>query len=254
MDILLTNDDGILAPGLLALYDAAGRFGTVHIVAPETPQSATGHSITLTSPLMCNTVQLREDIHGHSVDGRPADCVKLAIVELLPRRPNLVLSGINAGSNAGINILYSGTVAAAVEAALFGIPAVALSVVFHEKVDFAMARDVAAWVLQTLIENNTAAPAVVYNVNIPSLTPGWPKGIKVVKHSTQPMEDAFQKRTDPRGRLYFWMSPELNIEMHEQQTDVQALRDGYVAVTPLKFDLTDDSTVQQMQQWQWPKH
>lgn len=251
MQILLTNDDGILAPGLLCLYDAVKEFGTVHTVAPETPQSAVGHSITLANPLICNTVQLREGLSAWSVDGRPADCVKLAVAELLEEKPDLVVSGINAGANVGIYVIYSGTVAAAIEAALFGIPAVAFSLMFYDKLDFTMAGQIARSVLHTLIENNALQGGVVYTVNMPAPEFGWPKGIKVVRQSTAPMDDKFERRTDPKGRLYFWMNPDLELRENDHQTDVAAVREGYVAVTALRFDLTDRTKLKEMQTWPW---
>jgi len=251
MRILLTNDDGILAPGLLALHEAARPFGHIDVVAPETPQSAAGHSITLNSPLMCNMVQLKDDVSGYSVDGRPADCVKLAIAELLHEKPDVVLSGINAGANVGVNVIYSGTVAAAVEAALFGIPAVAFSLVFYDKLDFTTAGKVSRWVLRCLLDNDALAPGAVYNVNIPPPEVGWPKGIKAVKQSTRAAEDRFERRIDPRGRLYFWMNPDNDLSGPEPLTDAAAVREGYVAVTSLKFDLSDMERLEQMQTWRW---
>ncbi len=244
-NILITNDDGILAPGLLALANAVKDIGAISIVAPETTQSAAGHSITLSDPLICSQVELPGGFSGYSVAGRPADCVKLGLVELLPQilpppgKPDLVLSGINAGANVGINVLYSGTVAAAIESAFFNIPAVALSLCIRDKVDFDYAGKVARYVLDVLLERQVLRPGLVFNVNIPPLECGWPRGIKVVPQSTQCGNTVFDRRIDPRGRLYFWLTGEVGRCEEPHETDIQAIDEHYVSITPLMFDLTD---------------
>jgi 5'-nucleotidase len=244
MNILITNDDGILAPGLSALANCTEDLGRLFIVAPETTQSAAAHSITLTAPLICAKVQLPSGKSGYSVAGRPADCVKLAMVELLPSmldgegRPDMVLSGINAGSNIGINVLYSGTVAAAIEAAFFKVPAAAFSLCIKDKIDFDYAGRVARQVLNRLMGHHVMKPGVAINVNIPPVECGWPKGIRVVPQSTQCGSNIFDRRLDPRGRLYFWLTGETGIEA-ERGTDLAAIGEDYVSVTPLMFDLTN---------------
>lgn len=238
--ILITNDDGILAPGLAALIDAAKGLGTLHIVAPSTPQSAAGHSITLMDPLMCHTVTLPTGHTGYGVAGRPADCVKLAMTELLDVQPDLVLSGINAGANVGVNVLYSGTVAAAIEAAFFGVPAVALSLAFNERVDFDYAAEVARDTLNLLDAKGVLQPGRVLNVNIPPCDIGKPLGVRVVRQATQAWATRFHRRTDPRNRLYFWLDTDARPEITDGDgTDEQLIHKGFISVTPLQVDLTD---------------
>ncbi|MFA5863085.1 MAG: 5'/3'-nucleotidase SurE [Phycisphaerae bacterium] len=249
MNILITNDDGILAPGLLALAQAVKDMGRIFIVAPQTPQSASAHSITLNDPLVCSQVELPGGFTGSSVAGRPADCVKLALVEILPEKlpppgkPDLVLSGINAGANVGINVLYSGTVAAAIEAAFFNIPAVAFSLTIRDKVDFDYAGKVARQTLDHLLAQNLVQPGYVLNVNIPPPECRWPKGIKFVPQSTQVESTSFDRRIDPRGRLYFWLTADFQREAEQGETDVKTIDENYIAVTPLMFDLTDHKTL-----------
>ncbi len=242
-NILITNDDGILAPGLLALAESVKDLGRLHIVAPETVQSAAGHSITLMDPLMCRRVELPGGFSGYSVSGRPADCVKLALVELCPMGkdsgPEIVLSGINAGANVGINVLYSGTVAAAIEAAFFNLPAVAFSLAIKDKVDFAYAGKTARYVLDMLLSRQAVKPGYVINVNIPPCECGRPKGIRLVPQSTQCGSTNFDRRKDPRGRDYFWLTGDSIREEERSQTDVKAIEEDYISITPLMFDLTD---------------
>ncbi len=248
MNILISNDDGILAPGLLALANAVRDMGELSIVAPETTQSAAAHSITLTQPLICAPVELPGGFSGHSVAGRPADCVKLALAELLPdNRPDMILSGINAGANVGINVLYSGTVAAAIEGAFFDIPAVAFSLAIRDKVDFDYAGRVAREVLDFLLAREVVRPGYVINVNIPPSECGKPKGIKVVPQSTQCGSTVFDRRFDPRGRLYFWLTGDSGYCQEEKETDVAAIDENYVSVTPLMYDLTDHKRLSDFQ-------
>jgi len=247
MNILITNDDGILAPGLLALANAVKDLGRIHIVAPETTQSAAAHSITLTDPLICGQVELPGGLTGYRVAGRPADCVMLAMTELIPEpKPDLVLSGINAGANLGINVLYSGTVAAATEGAFFKLPSVAFSLKIRDKVDFDYAGKVARYTLDLLLAKSAVRPGYVINVNIPPPECGWPKGIRVVPQSTQCGNPVFDRRLDPRGRLYFWLTGSTDQCEEDGETDVFAVDENYIAVTPLMFDLTDYSRLKSL--------
>lgn len=241
MLILLTNDDGIRAPGILAALKVLRGLGDVHVVAPETVQSATGHGITIAQPLMTYDVPVDEQTVGISVDGRPADCVKLAVNQLLPRRPDLVVSGINSGANVGINVLYSGTVAAAIEAAFLGLPSVALSLHLVKGVpDYDNAARHCLGVIKTLIAEGGVAPGQMVNVNVPGGLTGEmrPRGTRVVRQCVRPWDDLYEKRLTPSGRPYFWNTAKFALKGTETDTDVGALRDGYVTVTPLKFDLT----------------
>ncbi len=249
LQILITNDDGILAPGLSALVRAASAFGDLHIVAPATAQSATAHSITLMQPIMCQQVELPGGMVGYSVEGRPADCVKLAITELMPVQPDLILSGINAGGNFGVNVLYSGTVAAAIEGALYKIPSIAFSLTIHEKIDFDYAQRNAQQVMEMLLANDVLDEPCVLNVNIPACEIGQPKGVKVVRQTTQAWADRFERRIDPRGRLYFWFDGEfVDGDDIEEDTDAKAVKHGYISITTLNADLTDHAHLAHLQE------
>jgi len=253
MRILLTNDDGIYAPGLRALRAELQKLGEVVVVAPATEQSAVGHSITLLTPILVQEVFDEQDCRiGWAVEGKPADCVKLALTELIPQAPDLLVSGINAGSNAGINVIYSGTVAAAIEGAFFDITSIAVSLEYTQPVhlNFTLAADIARRIIQQILEKRPR-PGSLFNVNIPSLDKGLPVGVRAVPQGLLRYRESYDRRTDPRGRVYFWSTPELPTPPHQQDTDVTALAERCVTVTPLKFDLTDEATLRQMRQWDW---
>src|SRR4051794_14056266 len=205
MRILLTNDDGIYAPGLRALLPELRKLGEVVVVAPATEQSAVGHSVTLMTPLIVQEVldENRQPL-GWAVEGRPADCVKLALRELLAEPPDLVVSGLNAGSNAGINVLYSGTVAAAIEGAFFRRTSIACSLEYKKvrPLDYAQAASHARAVIAQIMAKRPADGSL-FNVNIPALERGPVRGIKVLPQNVAPYVETFDRRTDPRGRVYF---------------------------------------------------
>jgi 5'-nucleotidase len=253
MLILLTNDDGIFAPGLVALYRELTKLGEVHVVAPETVQSATGHGITLTSPLMTSEVNVQGIFTGTSVAGRPADCVKLAIAKVLPRTPDLVVSGMNMGANVGINVIYSGTVAAAIEAAFLGLPSIAVSLYLRNEIpaDYPRASIFARQTIEQILAAGLKQGQVA-TVNIPPVRPDeQPTGIKVVRQCTRAWVDTYEERKDPRGRSYFWNSSVFTLGETESDTDVAALRDGYITVTPLQFDLTQHIQLREWKQREW---
>jgi 5'-nucleotidase len=240
MLILLTNDDGIHAPGIRAMYHALKALGDVHVVAPETVQSATGHGVTISTPLLTSRAEIADGVFGTAVDGRPADCVKLAVAQILPRAPDLVVSGINSGANVGINVIYSGTVAAAIEAAFLGLPAVAASLLLTADVtpDYDRAGAELIPVIQDLLHKGLTGGQVV-SLNVPSLRPADASpSVKVCRQCTRPWTDTYEKRLDPRGRAYFWNSSVFRLGETESDTDVAHLRDGYLTVTPLQYDLT----------------
>jgi 5'-nucleotidase len=253
MRILLTNDDGIYAPGLRALLPELRKLGEVVVVAPATEQSAVGHSVTLTTPLIVQEVL---DDHkqplGWAVEGRPADCVKLALRELLGEPPDLVVSGLNAGSNAGINVLYSGTVAAAIEGAFFRITSIACSQEYTKlrPLDFSRGAALARTVIEQILAHRPP-PGSLFNINIPSQERGPVKGILTRPQNLAPYVEAFDRRTDPRGRVYFWTTPDFSCPEPHPDTDVTALAEGYVTVTPLQFNLTDGERLQEMNGWEW---
>jgi 5'-nucleotidase len=249
--ILLTNDDGVYAPGLRAMRAELMKLGDVTVVAPAGEQSAVGHSITLLTPLL---VQEVVDEHqrpmGWAVEGRPADCVKLALMELLPERPDVVVSGLNAGSNAGINVLYSGTVAAAIEGAFFQLTSIAVSLEYTKPkpLDFPRAAALAAKVITQILDQNPA-PGSLFNVNIPSLDRGPVRGIRVVPQNLAPYVETYDRRIDPRGRVYFWNRPDFRCPEPHPDTDVTALAESCITVTPLQFNMTHSGLLKEMQQW-----
>jgi 5'-nucleotidase len=253
MLILLTNDDGIMAPGIVAAYRELTKLGEVHVVAPETVQSASGHGITLTTPLLTQKITIENGFTGTAVDGRPADCVKLAVNQLLPRQPDLVVSGINSGANVGINVIYSGTVAAAIEAAFLGLPSVALSLYLKADVpiDYARVAALSRGTIEQILEAGLR-PGHVASVNLPALRPGEnPTGIRVVRQCTRPWVDTYERRSDPRGREYYWNSSVFTLGDTEDDTDVAALRAGYITVTPLQFDLTHQIMMREWNDREW---
>ena len=253
MRILLTNDDGIYAPGLRALLPELRKLGEVVVVAPAAEQSAVGHSVTLTTPLIVQEVlDDQQQPLGWAVEGRPADCVKLALRELLAEPPDVIVSGLNAGSNAGINVLYSGTVAAAIEGAFFRVTSIACSLEYTRlrPLDFARGAALARGVIEQLLAHHPAAGSL-FNVNLPSPEKGPVRGIRVTPQNMAPYVEGFDRRTDPRGRVYFWTTPDFSCPDPHPDTDVTALAEGYITVTPLQFDLTDAVRLREMSEWQW---
>jgi 5'-nucleotidase len=251
--ILLTNDDGVYAPGLRALRTELLKLGEVTVVAPATEQSAVGHSITLLTPLLVQEVLDDQDrFMGWAVEGRPADCVKLALLELLPDPPDVVVSGLNAGSNAGINVLYSGTVAAAIEAAFFRRVSIAVSLEYTrpKPLDFPRAAELARRVIEQIMAHKPAGGSL-FNVNIPSLEKGPVRGIRTLPQNVAPYVETYDRRRDPRGRVYFWSNPGFGCPEPLPDTDVTALEEGYITVTPLQFDLTHAEMLRQMRDWPW---
>jgi 5'-nucleotidase len=253
MRILLTNDDGIYAPGLRALRPELQKLGEVVVVAPAAEQSAVGHSVTLTTPLVVQEVldEQRQPL-GWAVEGRPADCVKLALRELLPEPPDVLVSGLNAGSNAGINVLYSGTVAAAIEGSFFRCTSIACSLEYTrlKPLDFARGAELARRVVEQIVAQRPPAGSL-FNVNVPALERGPVRGVRVVPQNVAPYVEAFDRRTDPRGRVYFWTTPNFGCPDPHPDTDVTALAEGYITVTPLQFDLTHAAMLRQMSGWRW---
>jgi len=255
MRILLANDDGIYAPGIRALRKELQKLGEVVVVAPATEQSATGHSVTLLTPLLVTEV-FEDDgktFFGWAVEGRPADCIKLALLELLKEPPDVVVSGLNAGSNAGINVIYSGTVAAAVEAAFYRFTAIAVSLEYtkNARLDWPTAAVHARRVVEAILAHKPE-PGSLFNVNIPPLERGPVLGIKVMPQNVSVYRETYDRRVNPRGRTYFWSDPEFHCPEPHPDTDVSALSEGYVTVTPLQFDLTHGERLQDMQSWTWP--
>ncbi len=251
MLILLTNDDGIYAPGLAAMERELEKLGEVYVVAPAVEQSGVGHSITYLSPLIVKELFEARQRRGWAVEGSPADSVKIGIHEFCPRMPDLVVSGINSGLNAGINVLYSGTVAAAIEGAFFGLTSIAVSLEFNEHANFEKAAKIARRVIEQVLAKKSRAPQL-YNVNIPTAALDEPNPrVCVVPMGLHRSDDQYEKRTDPRGRSYFWALSDPISHEGEHESDVSALQKGMVTLTPLDFDLTKRQVLAEMEPWQF---
>lgn len=256
MQILLTNDDGIYAPGLAALERELSSLGDVAVVAPAAEQSGVGHSITYLSPLIVKEVYQNTSVPGEdrlwgwAVEGSPADCVKIGIQQFCPRPPDLVVSGINSGLNAGINVLYSGTVAAAIEGAFFGVTSVAVSLEFDEHARYDRAARLACDVIRQILDKKPPAPQL-YNLNIPSAALSGEPEVYTAPMNITRYGDSFERRIDPWGRDYYWLTggPPQSVPGHE--TDLSALAKGKVTLTPLDFDLTRRAVLEEMQSWKF---
>lgn len=246
MLILATNDDGVYSPGLATLAKAMKGLGEVVVVAPDREQSAVSHSLTLHRPLLLEEV--REGVY--SCNGTPTDCVHVAVNGLLPRRPDLVVSGINKGGNLGDDVTYSGTVSAALEAAIMGIPAIAFSMVarqdfkFGSVVDFAKA--LAAHVLESGMKTDT-----LLNVNVPNLNLEEIKGVRATRQGRRIYGGTVLERIDPRGNKYYWIGGETDNWVDDPGADHNAVKDGYISVSPLKFDMTDHTLLDKSGTWDW---
>lgn len=250
MHILLTNDDGIFAPGLAALYKQLLALGTVTVVAPAEVKSGASHSISL-QPLLCNKIELAGKFDGYSVAGSPADCVKLAVMELVRETSSpidLVVSGINHGANVGINVYYSGTVAAAMEAAFFSIPSIALSAAFEEDLDLDKAAKYGVSVIKQLLPIGSGN---VLNVNIPRLSMGVPRGIKVVSQSTSGFEESYTANEDRHGHTVYQLTGGSHRDKDRDDIDTTSLSDGFITVTALHFDMTDHKRNIHLGQIKW---
>jgi 5'-nucleotidase len=238
--ILVTNDDGISAPGIRNLIAVMKEFGEVVVVAPDSPQSAMGHAITISNTLFINKVSIDTKIEKeYSCSGTPADCVKIAVNEIMDRKPDLVVSGINHGSNASVNVIYSGTMSAAMEAAMGGIPAIGFSLLdFDWNADFEQAKPFIRKIVTQVLEKGVPADTVL-NVNIPKLKTEEIKGIKVCRMAKGKWVEEFDKRQTPHGRNYYWMTGEFVNNDKGEDTDIWALENGYISLVPILFDFTN---------------
>jgi 5'-nucleotidase len=250
VQILLTNDDGIYAPGLAAMERALAKLGDVAVVAPATEQSGVAHSITYLTPLTAKEVFDGPRRRGWAVDGSPADSVKIGIFEYCPRRPDLVVSGINGGLNAGINVLYSGTVAAAIEGAFFGITSIAVSLEYDEHAEFDRAAEIALPIIRRILELKDPETQL-YNLNIPTEAIHGGAEVKTVPMGTFRYGENYEKRVDPRGRNYFWAVSDPPPPPGEHETDISALKKGFITLTPLHYDMTNRRALAGMQDWKW---
>lgn len=237
--ILITNDDGITAPGIKNLIEAARTLGKVVVVAPDKAQSGMGHAITIGTPLRMDKVDMFEGIEAWQTSGTPVDCVKLAVDKILHRKPDLCISGINHGANHSINVIYSGTMSAAMEASIESIPSIGFSLLdYRFDADFSAAAFYANKIIKTVLANKLDKHLLL-NVNIPSVPKKDIKGIKICKQAYAKYKEEFDERIDPHGKKYYWLTGEFINFDKDDDTDVNALKNNYVSVVPVQFDLTN---------------
>lgn len=249
MNILITNDDGIHADGLLALKRALDTVGQVHVVAPDRPRSACGHSITLHKPLRADRVKLRDGSFGYATNGTPSDCVSLALLGVVDGPVDLVVSGINSGPNLGWDLTYSGTVSAAMEGAIMGVQSFAISVATYDReVDYSAAAGMAQR-LAGILQRHALPESTLLNVNVPPLPAGEIKGVMVTRQGKRRYTGNLEKRSDPTGRDYYWLGGDLPVDHLVEGTDVKAIADDIVSVTPVHLDLTDYRALEQVGSW-----
>ena len=248
--ILVTNDDGITAPGLRSLIEVMNEIGEVVVVAPDSPQSGMGHAITINSTLYCDKIKVTDGPQlEYSCSGTPADCVKLAINELLDKKPDLCVSGINHGSNSSINVIYSGTMSAAIEAGIERVPAIGFSLLdFKWNADFKPLKEYIKKISLEALKKGIPKD-VVLNVNFPLLKNGKIKGMKICRQARAYWVEEFDKRTNPMGREYYWLTGTFINEDKGEDTDEWALDKGYISIVPTQFDLTAHHSLQQLNTW-----
>ncbi|MGC4129658.1 MAG: 5'/3'-nucleotidase SurE [Bergeyella sp.] len=236
--ILVTNDDGITAPGIRSLVEFMNEIGEVVVVAPNSPQSGKGHAITINSTLTYEEINLDGPQKDFSLSGTPVDCVKFALDKVLTKKPDLVVSGINHGANSSINVIYSGTMSAAVEAGVEGLQAIGFSLLdFSWDADFLQAKEYIQAIVKRVLEN-PIPKGIVLNVNIPNLKKEEIKGIKVCKQADAKWEESFDERINPHGKKYYWLTGYFNNMDESEDADETALANGYISIVPVKFDLT----------------
>ena len=245
--ILVTNDDGISAPGIRALIDVMKQLGDVVVVAPDSPQSAMGHAITINNTLFINKVNFDSDVkEEYSCSGTPVDCVKLAVNEILKQKPDLCVSGVNHGSNSSINVIYSGTMSAAVEAGIEGSPAIGFSLLDYDwNADFEPIKNSIKTIASQVLENGLPE-GVILNVNFPKLKEKDLKGMKVCRQAKAFWKEEFDKRKTPQGKDYYWLTGEFINQDKGEDTDEWALENGYISIVPVQFDLTAHHAIQKL--------
>tara|TARA_R110002020_G_scaffold275399_8_gene490623 strand:- start:1600 stop:2382 length:783 start_codon:yes stop_codon:yes gene_type:complete len=249
--ILVTNDDGITAPGIRTLIEVMKTIGDVVVVAPDSPQSGMGHAITVSDTIYCDPIKQKKNVSHieYSCSGTPADCVKIATQEIMQRKPDICVSGINHGSNSSINVIYSGTMSAAVEAGVEGIPAIGFSLMDYSlTADFSACKKYIKSITKNVLKNGLAK-GIVLNVNIPKLSEKEIKGIKICRQANAQWKENFDKRKNPQGRDYYWLTGEFVNEDKGEDTDEWALAEGYVSVVPVQFDLTAHHFIKELNSW-----
>jgi len=244
--ILLTNDDGIYSEGLKVLWKYLKRIGNVYVVVPETEKSAVAHAINLFTPLKIKKIKIENGYDAWIVNGTPVDCVKIGVNYLLKKKPDMVISGINPQSNMGMDILYSGTVSAAAEGAILGIPSIAVSLDGERKNNFTTAAEVTLKIIKKL-EKIDIPPDTVININVPDVPLSKIKGIRLTYQSRARYEEEYEERKDPRGGSYYWLKGVFRRVDGEKGSDVETIKSGYVSVTPLHLDLTNHSFLSHLQ-------
>jgi 5'-nucleotidase len=246
--ILVTNDDGISAPGIHKLFCALSPLGKIAVVAPHTERSAVGHAITLSDPLRVSNFDKNGHWSGFAVSGTPADCVKIAVSSLLDRKPDLIVSGINLGSNTGINAIYSGTVSAATEGAILGIPSIAISLTTFIDPLFATAVHFARQIAQLVLEKGLPVRTLL-NINIPNVPIEQVRGIRFTRQGMAHFAEEFDRRVDLKNRVYYWLGGG-KVEMaDEDDADDEVVKRNFIAITPLQFDLTNYQFLKQEAEW-----
>jgi len=248
LSILVSNDDGIDAPGIERLVREMRRIGDVTVVAPTQQQSAVGHAITMNRPLRVREFRKNGKFFGYAVEGTPADCVKLAVRALLKRRPDLIVSGVNHGSNTAISVIYSGTVSAATEGTILGIPSIAVSLTTYAPADFSYAATFARTLARKVLKNGLP-PGTLLNVNVPPLPRNRIKGVRITRQGKAVWNDSFDVRRDPANKEYFWLTGGLENVDQDLAFDEAAVRAGFVSITPIQYDLTDDTMIRKMASW-----
>jgi len=246
-NILVTNDDGIFAPGIFALWEAMTEIGNVTVVAPDAEKSAVGHAITLIDPIRVQKIRRKDGFEGFAVKGTPADCVKIAGRSLMPNKPDIVISGINSGANIGSDIIYSGTVSAATEGIIIGIPSIAISLDALQGGDMSAAKMVAKIVVKQVIKNGLP-DGTLLNANVPNISKNKIKGFKITKQGNSVFEDHFEKREDPRGKTYYWMTGTI-VPDSDVESDSYAVKNGFVSITPIHYHLTNKSFINTLNNW-----
>lgn len=249
--ILISNDDGINSSGIYHLANSLSKIGKVTVVAPESERSASGLSITMHKPLRSKSVNFfGHGIEAWCINGTPSDCVKFALESLLEEKPDLVVSGINHGSNLGTDVLYSGTVSAAIEGAINGIPSIALSLCCHDNCDFSTFAKYSSTLCNQLYSNGIEK-SIVLNINFPYLPDEEIKGIRVTRLGVRRYRNCFVERKDPRGKSYYWLAGELDDGDNDEESDVNAINNNYISITPIKIDLTSNEMISKMKKWKF---
>jgi len=250
--ILVTNDDGISAPGIRTLISAMNELGDVIVVAPDSPQSAMGHAITINSTLQCNQVKIDDGPQiEYSCSGTPADCVKLGINEILDRKPDICVSGVNHGSNSSINVIYSGTMSAAVEASIEGIPAIGFSLLDYSwNANFNEIKKYLIKITKQALLNGIPKGNAL-NVNFPKLKEKDIKGIKICRQANAYWVEKFDKRVNPQGKEYYWLTGEFINKDNGHDSDEWALANGFISIVPVKFDMTDHENISYIKKWKF---